>query len=205
MGFFSNLIGQADDGILQTGILGRGEVTNVAMSGMTLQSGNGLVERKCTITLTVFIDDTAPYPATAVQRLAEIVIPQISGGGVVPVRVDPNDHSRVYLDFASELPTVRAPKGEGHNSAAWVLANGTPIKVVLVQSQAAKMTNAEGVDVYALTLTPYEGVDKPYQLVVGNAVPAEALPLLYPGSKLHARLGDDPNAVVVDWAAGPAT
>ena len=205
MGFFSNLIGQADDGVLQTGILGRGEITNVAMSGMTLQSGNGLVERKCTITLTVFIDDVAPYPATAVQRLAEIVIPQISGGAVVPVRVDPKDHSTVYLDFASELPTVRAPKGEGHNSAAWVLANGKKIKVVLVQSQAAKMTNADGVDVYALTLTPYEGVDKPYQLVVGNAVPAEALPLLYPGSKLHARLGDDPNAVVVDWAAGAAT
>jgi hypothetical protein len=205
MGFFSNLIGQADDGILQNGILGRGEVTNVALSGMTLTMGNSLEERKCTITLTVFIDNVPSYQATTVQRIPEIYIPQLSGGAVLPVRVDPNDHSKVFLDFASELPTVKVPKGEGHNSAAWVLENGKPIKVVLVQSQPAKMTNAEGVDVYALTLTPYEGVDKPYQLVVGNAVPAEALPLLYPGSKLHAKLGDDPNAVVVDWAAGPAT
>ena len=205
MGFFGNLIGQADDGILQTGILGRGEVTNVELTGMSMQMGGGIVERKAKITLTVFIDNTPSYQAVAVQRIQEIMLPQLAGGAVVPVRVDPNDHSTVYLDFASELPTVSVPKGEGHNSAAWVLENGTPIKVVLVQSQPAKMTNAEGVDVYALTLTPYEGVDKPYQLVVGNAVPAEALPLLYPGSKLHAKLGDEPNAVVVDWAAGAAT
>lgn len=205
MGFFGKLIGQADDEILQTGILGRGEVTNVELTGMSMQMGGGIVERKANIAVTVFIDDTTPYQAVAVQRIQEIMLPQLAGGAVVPVRVDPKDHSKVYLDFASELPTIRAPKGEGHNSAAWVLANGKPIKVVLVQSQPAKMTNADGVDVYALTLTPYEGVDKPYQLVVGNAVPAEALPLLYPGSKLHAKLGDDPNAVVVDWAAGPAS
>jgi hypothetical protein len=205
MGFFGNLIGQADDGILQTGILGRGEVTNVELTGMSMQMGGGIVERKANITLTVFIDNTPSYQAVAVQRIQEIMLPQLAGGAVVPVRVDPKDHSKVYLDFASELPTVALPKGAGHDSAAWVLENGKPIKVVLVQSQPAKMTNAAGVDVYALTLTPYEGVDKPYQLVVGNAVPAEALPLLYPGSKLHARLGDDPNAVVVDWAAGAAT
>lgn len=205
MGFFGNLIGQADDGVLQNGILGRGEVTNVELTGMSMQMGGGIVERKANITLTVFIDNTPSYQAVAVQRIQEIMLPQLAGGAVVPVRVDPKDHSKVYLDFASELPTVKVPKGEGHNSAAWVLENGKPIKVVLVQSQPAKMTNADGVDVYALTLTPYEGVDKPYQLVVGNAVPAEALPLLYPGSKLHAKLGDDPNAVVVDWAAGAAT
>ena len=69
----------------------------------------------------------------------------------------------------------------------------------------AKMTNADGIDIHALTPTAYEGVPEPNQLAVGNAVPASALPLLYPGSKLHARLGDDPNAVVVDGAAGAAT
>ena len=202
MGFFGKLIGATDDTVMQTGLLGRGEVTGVQMSGMTLQSGNGLVERKCTISLKVMLDNVAPYDAVAVQRLQEIVIPQLAGGAVLAVRVDPNDHSKVFLDFASELPEVTVPKGEGRNSAAWVLENGKPIKVVLVQSQPAKMKNADGVDIYALTLTPYEGVDTPYQLVVGNAVPATALPLLYPGSKLHARLGDQPDAVVVDWAAG---
>jgi hypothetical protein len=202
MGFFGKLIGATDDTVMQTGLLGRGEVTGVQMSGMTLQSGNGVVERKCTISLKVMLDNVAPYDAVAVQRLQEIVIPQLAGGAVLAVRVDPNDHSKVFLDFASELPEVTVPKGEGRNSAAWVLENGKPIKVVLVQSQPAKMKNADGVDIYALTLTPYEGVDTPYQLVVGNAVPATALPLLYPGSKLHAKLGDQPDAVVIDWAAG---
>ena len=37
-----------------------------------------------------------------------------------------------------------------------------------------------------------------------NSVPASALPLLFPGSKLHAKVGDGPNDVVVDWAAGAA-
>jgi hypothetical protein len=45
-------------------------------------------------------------------------------------------------------------------------------------------------------------VPTPYQIQVGNAVPASALPLLFPGSKLHAKLGEGPNDVVVDWAAG---
>ena len=48
------------------------------------------------------------------------------------------------------------------------------------------------------------GVDTPYQVQVGNAVPTSALPLVFPGSKLHAKLGDGPNDVVVDWSAGAA-
>jgi hypothetical protein len=205
VGWLGNLIGSADSGVIENGILGRGEVTNVQMSGMTLQSGNGLVERKCTIALTVMIDGVAAFPATAVQRIQEIVIPQLAQGAVVPVRVDPNDHARVFIDFNSELPEVTLPKATGENSAAWILEHGKAIKVVLVASQPVKLKNADGIEVYALTLTAYEGVDTPYQLQVGNAVPATALPLLYPGSKLHAKLGAGPNDVVVDWAAGAAT
>jgi hypothetical protein len=46
----------------------------------------------------------------------------------------------------------------------------------------------------------------PYQIKVGNPVPPEALPLLYPGSKLPAKF--DPNgaqeAVAIDWAGALA-
>jgi hypothetical protein len=62
--------------------------------------------------------------------------------------------------------------------------------------------NARGEPVHALTLTIATGVDTPYQVQVGNAVPASALPLVYPGSRLHAKIGAGPNDVVVDWAAG---
>ena len=207
MGWFGNLIGSADTSVIKNGILGRGEITNVQMSGMTLQSGNGLVERKCTITANVYLDNTPMFEATIVQRVQEIVIPQLSSGSaVVAVRVDPADHSKVAIDFNSEVPEVTlARTTDKAHSAAYLLENGKPVKVVLVGDQPLGKKNADGIEMYALQLTVYEGVDTPYQLVVGNPVPATALPLLFPGSKLNARLGDDPNSVVVDWAAGAAS
>lgn len=205
MGFFGNLIGSTDSAVIANGILGRGEITNVAISGMTLKTNNNLVERKCTFSMNVMIDNVAPFQASAVQRIPEITLTKLTKGAVVPVRVDPNDHSKVYIDFASELPTVTVPRSTGENSAAHILEHGKPIKVVFVASQPLKLKNADGIEMFLLTLTVYEGVDTPYQLQVGNPVPPSALPLLYPGSKLHAKLGAGPNNVVVDWAAGPAT
>jgi hypothetical protein len=206
MGWLGNLLGSPDDELIRNGLLGRGEVIGIDASGMTLQVANGLVERKCTITLNVMLDGQQPYQAVASQRVQEVYIPQLAqGGAVVAVRVDPGDHSRVQVDFASEPPTVTLPASEGRNSAAWILENGAPVTVVLVASQPIGVKSAKGDDVHALTLTIATGVDTPYQVQVGNAVPASALPLLYPGSRLHARLGEDPGDVVVDWAAGAVT
>jgi hypothetical protein len=207
MGWFGNLIGSADSSVIRNGILGRGEITGLTMSGMTLQTGNGLVERKCTITANVYLDNTPMFVAIIVQRVQEIAIPQLSSGNaVVAVRVDPEDPGRVVIDFDAPVPEVMLARAtDTAHSAAYVLANGKPIKVVLVGDQPLGKKNADGVEIYALQLTAYEGVDTPYQLTVGNPVPATALPLLFPGSKLNARLGDDPNSVVVDWAAGAAT
>jgi hypothetical protein len=207
MGWLGNLLGSADSTVIQNGILGRGEVTGLTMSGMTMQSGNGLVERKCTITMNVYLDNVPMFPATVIQRVQEIVIPQLSSGdAVVAVRVDPTDHSKVAIDFNSAVPEVTlAAATDPKLTAAWLLANGKPIKVVLVGDQPLGKKNPEGIEMYALQLTVYEGVDTPYQAMVGNPVPATALPLLFPGSKLNAKVGDDPNAIVVDWAAGAAT
>ena len=206
MGWLGNLLGSTDDGLIQNGLLGRGEVMGVDMSGMTMQMGNGLVERKCNVTLTVMLDGQQPYQAVASQRIQEIYIPQLaSGGAVVAVRVDPADKTRVQIDFASQPPTVTLPAGEGRNSAAWILENGKPVTVVLVANQPIGVKSPKGDDVHALTLTVATGVETPYQVQVGNGVPASALPLLYPGSKLHAKLGDEPNELVVDWAAGAAS
>ena len=78
MGWLGNLIGSADNSVIQNGILGRGEITNLSMSGMTLQMGNGLVERKCTININVYIDNVPMFPAVVTQRVQEITIPQLS-------------------------------------------------------------------------------------------------------------------------------
>ena len=210
MGFFGDLInsanealGGADSELIQNGVLGRGEVLGIDASGMTLQIGYGLVERKCTVTLNVMIDGQQPWQAQVSQRIQEVYIPQLSSGGaVVAVRVDPNDHSKVAIDFNTPVPEVTLPASEGKNSAADILATGKPITVVLVANTPIGVKNAKGDPVQALTLTVASGVPEPYQIQVGNAVPNSALPLLFPGSKLHAKLGDGPNDVVVDWAKG---
>ena len=210
MGFFDDLAagfnkmtGGVDEQLLATGVLARGEVLSMDLSGTTVQVMNGLVERTVTFTLNVLMDGQAPFQATCSQRVQEVLIPQLQQPGVVlAVRVDPADHSKVAIDFASQPPEVTMPESTGPGSAKDILANGKPIVVVLVANQPVGIKNHKGDPVHALTLTIAEGVDTPYQIQVGNAVPASALPLVYPGSKLHAKLGDGPNDVVVDWAAG---
>ena len=159
MGFFGDLIGSPDSAIMNSPLIGRGEVLGVQMSGMTLQVGNGLTERKCTITLKVYLDGQQPYEAQAVQRIQEIYLPQLSSGSaIVAVRVEEADHSKVAIDFNTPVPTITMPRSEGHNSAAWVLANGKPITVVLVANEPIGVKNADGIDVQALTLTVATGV-----------------------------------------------
>ena len=212
MGFFDDLAqgfrqltGGVDTELIANGTLGRGELLGIQPSGTTISIMNGLTERNCTFTLNVMLDGQKPYQATVTQRVQEVSIPQLSQPGiVVAVRVDPADHSRVAIDFATQPPDVRLPESTGPGSAAAILATGKPIVVVLVADQKIGVLNSKGDPVHALTLTVAEGVDTPYQIQVGNAVPASALPLVFPGARLHAKLGAGPNEVVVDWAAGAA-
>jgi hypothetical protein len=203
---FRDLTGGVDQQLLATGVLGRGEILSLVPSGTTISIGNSIPERACQFTLNVMLDGQAAYQATVNQRVSEINIAQLQQPGtVVAVRVDPANPANLAIDFTTAPPQVRMPEKHGPGSAEDVLANGKPIVVVLVANQPIGVLNAKGDPVQALTLTVAEGVDTPYQIQVGNAVPASALPLVYPGSKLHARLGSGgPNEVVVDWAAGAA-
>lgn len=211
MGFFDSIAdgfrkftGGVDKDLLTTGLPARGQVLGVSLSGTTVTIMNGPVERLCTFRLQVFRDGAQPYEATVSQRVPEIMIASLQAPGVaLALRVDPTDPSQVAIDFGAAPPEVTLPASTGTESAAWILENGAPITVVLVADQALGMKNAAGDPVHALTLTVATGVPEPYQVQVGNAVPAYALPLVYPGSKLHAKLGKTPGDVVVDWAAGP--
>ena len=213
MGFFDDLAdgfrkftGGVDQELLTTGLLARGEILGMSLSGTTVTIMNGPIERTCTFQLRLMMDGRQPWEATATQRVQEISIPQLQQPGVVvAVRVNPNNPANVALDFLSEPPVVNLPESTGPGSAKDVLATGTPVTVVLVANQPIGMNNHEGHPVQALTLTVATGVPEPYQVQVGNAVPPFALPLVYPGSKMHAKLGSEPGAIVVDWAAGPAT
>ena len=89
----------------------------------------------------------------------------------------------------------------GRETAADILAKGTAARVAVVEASALGMKNPAGVDLYRFVLTVTVEGRAPYQIEVGNPVPPDAVPLLYPGSNLPAKVmpGKD-NDLAIDWA-----
>jgi hypothetical protein len=200
MGLFSKLTGGADKKLLETGI-----ITDLKLTGTTLQSGNGLVQRTCIFTLEVSLDGKDPYTATCKQRFPEVQIPQIDvGNTTVCVRANPDNLEQIAIDFDNPPPVVHTAGPAAGHSAAEILASGTPARAVIVESQSIGKVNQAGVDIYAYQLTVMPQGKDPYQIQVGNPTPPKALPFLFPGSKVPVKIGSDPNAVVIDWDAAEA-
>jgi hypothetical protein len=205
MGFLNKLTGGTDKKLLETGLLGRGIITDLKLTGTTLQSGNGLVQRACVFTVEVSLDGKDPYTATCKQRIPEIEIPRFQPGATtVAVRVNAEDPSQIALDLGTEPPVVTTPAGTGNHSAAEILASGLAAKAVIVESMPLGKKNPAGVDIYAFTLTVIPEGKDPYQIQVGNPTPPAALPFLFPGSRVPVKIGSEPNAVVIDWVAAAA-
>jgi hypothetical protein len=199
------MTGGTDKKLLQTGLLGRGIITEVKLTGTTVQSGNGLVQRKCVFTAEVSLDGKAPYMATCTQRIPEIVLPRIQPGNTtVAVRADPSDLTQIALDFDTDPPVVTTQGATGNHSAAEILATGEPGEAVIVESQPLGKRTPAGVDVYAYVLTVMPQGRDPYQIQVGNPTPPAALPFLFAGSHVPVKIGSDPNSVVIDWDSAAA-
>lgn len=200
MGLLNKITGGADKKLLQTGLLGRGIITELKLTGTTIQTGNGLVQRSCIFTVEVSLDGKDPYTATCKQRIPEIEIPRIQPGATaVAVRANPDELTQIALDFATDPPVVTTPAGSGSHSAAELLATGTPAEAVIIESQPLGKRNPAGVDLYAFVLTVMPEGKDPYQIQVGNPTPPAALPFLFAGSHVPVKIGSDPNAVVIDW------
>jgi hypothetical protein len=205
MGLLNKLTGGTDKKLLETGLLGRGVIVDLKLTGTTLQSGNGLVQRACVFTVEVSLDGKDPYTATCKQRIPEIEIPRFQPGAtVVAVRANPDDLTQIALDLQTEPPVVTTPAGSGNHSAKEILATGESARAVIVESQPLGKKNPEGVDIYAFTLTVIPEGRDPYQIQVGNPTPPAALPFLFPGSRVPVKVGTVPNAVVIDWVAAAA-
>ena len=200
MGLFNKITGGVDKKLLETGLPGRGIITDVKLTGTTIQTGNGLVQRSCIFTMEVSLDGKDPYTASCKQRIPEIQIAQIQpGASTVAVRANPDDLTQVAIDFNSEAPTVTTPAGQGNHSAAEILATGQPARAVIVEWQPIGKKNPAGVDIYAYGLTVMPEGKDPYQIQGGNPTPPAALPFLFAGSHVPVKIGSDPNAVVIDW------
>jgi hypothetical protein len=205
MGLLKKITGGVDKKLLETGLLGRGIITEVKLTGTTIQTGNGLVQRACVFGVEVSLDGKAPYMASCKQRIPEIEIPRIQPGATtVAVRVNPDDPTQIAIDFSTDPPVVTTPAGSGNTSAAEILATGAPGRAVIIESQPLGKRNPAGVDMYAYVLTVMPEGKDPYQIQVGNPTPPAALPFLFAGSHVPVKIGSDPNSVVIDWEQATA-
>ncbi|HEY2772237.1 MAG TPA: hypothetical protein VGI87_16795 [Solirubrobacteraceae bacterium] len=208
MGLFSkmrNLTGSVPKELLENGLLGRGIIVSVQQTSVSTGADFDPAH-VCVFTVEVALDSTPRYTATCRQAVKATVLPQLmTPGATVAVRVDPSDHSHIALSLGEVPPTVTmAASGDPNtSSAARILAQGEACKAVIVQSQPLGMRNPKGDDMYAFALTILAEGRSPYQIQVGNPVPAAAVPLLYPGNTVPAKrmpAGDD-REVVIDWQA----
>jgi hypothetical protein len=177
--------------------------------GASVQHGAAPPEQVCVFDLMVYLDDTLPFQAQVRKRVPVYALNDIQPGRtVVAVRVDPTDHARVGIDFSVEPPSVRLAKKPGQLTAQDVLDRGSQCEAVIIQSQPLGVkSSTSGLDMYAFMLTIVVQGRAPYQIQVGNPVPAEAVPLLFPGSRLPAKFMPEgvPEDVVIDWKAALAT
>jgi hypothetical protein len=212
MGLFSKvrqLSGSPSKELLANGLLGQGIITGVKQTGVSTGVDFD-PSHVCVFTVEVSLDNTPRYTATCRQAIRATVLPQLLTGGVtVAVRVNPDDHSEIALDLATEPPviTVSARDGdENTGSAAQILEQGSPCRAVIIESLPLGRRNPAGVDLYAFSLTILAEGRPPYQTKLGMPVPPEAVPLLYPGNNVPAkRLPDrEDHYVVIDWQAALA-
>jgi hypothetical protein len=211
MGLFNkmrNLAGAVPKELLHNGLLGRGIIVSIQQTSVS--TGVDVdPSHVCVFTVEVALDNVPRYTATCRQAVKATILPQLMmPGATVAVRVDANDHSRIALSLGEQPPTVTlAASGDANtSSAARILEFGEACKAVIVASQPLGMRNPKGDDMYAFVLTVMADGRAPFQIQVGNPVPAAAVPLLYPGNTVPAkRMPDgDEREVVIDWQAALA-
>lgn len=200
-----NITGTVPRGLLENGLLGRGIIVSVQQTSVSTGADFD-PSHVCVFTVEVALDNLPRYNATCRQAVRATVLPQLMlPGATVAVRVDPEDHSRVALSPGEEPPTVTmASSGDPNTgSAARILDQGVPCRAVIVQSQALGLRSSTGKDMYAFVLTVLADGQRPYQTQVGNPVPQEALPLVYPGNTVPAKRipGGADHEIVIDWDA----
>ena len=217
MGLFNKmktLTGSVPKELLQNGMLGRGIIISIQQTSVSTGVDFDPAH-VCVFTVEVALDNEPRYTATCRQAVRATILPQLMmPGATIAVRVDPGDHSRIALSLGEQPPTVTmASSGDPNTgSAARILEYGTPCRAVIVQSQPMGMRNPSGKDMYAFVLTVMAEGRTPYQTQVGNPVPADAVPLVYPGNTVPAKRMPDgaDHEIVIDWdsalaEAGAAT
>jgi hypothetical protein len=98
MGLFKRLFGSDETKVDAVGTAGQAQI-------VSLSEGGPYVNQRPTITLAldVTLPGRAPYRAEARQQVGRLVIGQLEPGATIPVRVDPDDESKVTVDEPAML------------------------------------------------------------------------------------------------------
>lgn len=72
MGFLNKMrtaLGGDDSALMASGLLGRGEIQDVGVTGSSVQTGGAPPEQICVFQVLVYLDDTPPFPAQVRKRI----------------------------------------------------------------------------------------------------------------------------------------
>ena len=94
-----------DPATLANGIPGSAIVTSLDMTGTVIND----MYYVCRIGLQVALPGQAPYPATTKQSVPITHMARVNPGAAIGVKVDPNDHTKVVIDWNAPIPTQAPP------------------------------------------------------------------------------------------------
>ena len=208
MGIFKALkdvknVVSSSNGVGADAVVGRALVLDASLAGMAISVG---VEeyRVVNVRLQVFVDGQQGYVTDCRQKVEEWRLGQLVGQAFA-VRVDRQNPMQVALDFSTAAPIVTMPRpADGAGSAAALLMTGTPADAVIVSNSPLGLRTWDGHDMYLFTLTVIPPNGAPYQTQVGNPMPANALPYVFPGARVPVKMGVGPNDLAIDWSMAAA-
>jgi hypothetical protein len=190
----SGLAGTPSHALLSRGLLGRGVLTEVKQTGVSI-GPEWDRRRVLAFTVEVAVDRMPTYTASCRQSIKPAMLPKLIAGMTVPVRVDRRERSAIAIDLKTSPPAITVMTPEW---AADVLSDGTRCRAVIVESQELGRD-----DLHAVTFTVVTEGRSPYWVRLAVPVPEAARPLLEPGTELPARRVSG-HQVTIDWRAALA-
>jgi len=179
------------------GILGRATLKDAQQTPM-----GQLID--CLVTLNIrLIDGSPPFVASCHATLApENAAKLVPAQTFLPVRVDPQNHARVAVSLAEEIPVVPIFDPTVIDPPARALREGDPCRVQILLFGRQFLATPDGSELYA---TKVRVTDDGSEFQIFLPVPAASVSLLQVGAELPARrLATEPNVLTVDWTAAAA-
>ncbi|MGN9845303.1 hypothetical protein ACTMTI_45000 [Nonomuraea sp. H19] len=150
-------------------------------------------------------EGAAAYRVAHRERIPRLLVGAVLPGAHLPVRIDPDDHGRLTVDW--EHAAGHVPPSAGQRvSAADVLARGVPAMATVAGTFSTNGMTADNGDPIVGLFLHVAGPHGPYEVRLAHRVPPHHLASLLPGTRLLAKIApEDPQKVAIDWTAAHPT